>query len=262
VIELLALDVDGTVIRRDGTIAPEDLAAAARARRHGITVILATGRILSGTLPVARELGLDAEIISAGGASITHSATGEVIESHPMTSTEVDDLLEDLDPLAAPFLLSNETVHHDARGEPYLDYLRVWSPRLRAHPRLSAGWPGESILAAIVLGPCDVIGRAEEGVRRRSGGRLMTFSFPAHQPGGRGQHVVLVRRARTKGDGLRAVARRRGLARHQLAAVGDWLNDVPMFQAVGRSFVMGQAGDDVARHATDRLEATDRKSVV
>ena len=85
----------------------------------------------------------------------------------------------------------------------------------------------------------------------------MGFCFPSHLEGGRGQHVGLVRRPRTKGDALRSIARRRGLERHQLAAVGDWLNDVPMFQAVGRSFAMGQATDETARHATDRLVATE-----
>ena len=40
--------------------------------------------------------------------------------------------------------------------------------------------------------------------------------------------------------------------------MGDWLNDVPMFRWAGRSFVMGQSPDEVARHATDRLRATSR----
>ena len=39
-IELLALDVDGTVLRCDGTIAPEDCAAVGRAMARGIHVIL------------------------------------------------------------------------------------------------------------------------------------------------------------------------------------------------------------------------------
>jgi hydroxymethylpyrimidine pyrophosphatase-like HAD family hydrolase len=38
-------------------------------------------------------------------------------------------------------------------------------------------------------------------------------------------------------------------------AVGDWVNDVPMFHAAGRSFVMGQAPEHVKRSASDRLLA-------
>ena len=39
-------------------------------------------------------------------------------------------------------------------------------------------------------------------------------------------------------------------------AVGDWINDVPMFMAAGRSFVMGQAPEEVKNVATDVLEET------
>lgn len=35
--------------------------------------------------------------------------------------------------------------------------------------------------------------------------------------------------------------------------VGDWVNDLPMFEVAGRSFVMAGAPDDVAAAATDRL---------
>ena len=36
-------------------------------------------------------------------------------------------------------------------------------------------------------------------------------------------------------------------------AVGDWVNDVPMFAVAGRSFAMGGAPDAVAATATDQL---------
>lgn len=256
-IRLLALDVDGTVLRRDGTIAPQDCAAVARAKAAGIHVILATGRILSGARAVAQELGIRGEVVSAGGASITDVATGQSIESHPVTEPEVDGLLDDLHPEIAPFLLSDETIHHDGRGEPYLEYLSVWSRALQGHAELQARAVPESVLVKIALGPRDAIEAAAEAARQRSAGSLMAFTFLSHQPGGRGQHVVLIRRARTKGDALRSIARRRGLVRDEMAAVGDWLNDVPMFGAVGRSFVMGQADDEVAQHATERLVASE-----
>ena len=37
-------------------------------------------------------------------------------------------------------------------------------------------------------------------------------------------------------------------------AVGDWVNDVPMFEVAGRSFAMGMAPDAVRAKATDVLD--------
>ncbi|MDP9002276.1 MAG: HAD family hydrolase, partial [Myxococcota bacterium] len=38
--------------------------------------------------------------------------------------------------------------------------------------------------------------------------------------------------------------------------VGDWINDVAMFELAGRSFAMGQAPDEVKAKATDVLSQT------
>ena len=38
--------------------------------------------------------------------------------------------------------------------------------------------------------------------------------------------------------------------------VGDWINDIPMFEVAGRSFAMGQAPDEVKSRATDVLTET------
>ena len=36
-------------------------------------------------------------------------------------------------------------------------------------------------------------------------------------------------------------------------AIGDWVNDVPMFEVAGRSFAMGGAPDAVRARASDGL---------
>jgi hydroxymethylpyrimidine pyrophosphatase-like HAD family hydrolase len=38
--------------------------------------------------------------------------------------------------------------------------------------------------------------------------------------------------------------------------VGDWVNDIPMFEVAGRSFVMGSAPEAVCAKATDVLART------
>ena len=72
-----------------------------------------------------------------------------------------------------------------------------------------------------------------------------------------GKHAVMVRAAGpTKGTALAELCRRAGISLAQAVAVGDWINDVPMFEVAGRSFAMGTAPDDVRAKATDVLSAT------
>src|SRR5271169_1276448 len=68
--QILALDVDGTLLDPDGTLRPRTAAAVARAARAGIRPILCTGRRCRRALPIAQQLGLDAPLVCNSGAII------------------------------------------------------------------------------------------------------------------------------------------------------------------------------------------------
>ena len=60
----------------------------------------------------------------------------------------------------------------------------------------------------------------------------------------------------TKGTAVRWIAEHVGVTLEDTVCVGDWVNDVPMFEVAGRSFAMGQAPDEVKAKATDVLVET------
>src|SRR6185369_10545110 len=55
---------------------------------------------------------------------------------------------------------------------------------------------------------------------------------------------------RDKGTFVEAMATRLGIAPAEVATIGDMENDLPMFARSGLSFAMGDAADDIKRHAT------------
>ena len=59
-----------------------------------------------------------------------------------------------------------------------------------------------------------------------------------------------------KGTATRWLADYHGLSVSDVVAVGDWINDVPMFAVAGKSFAMAQAPEDVYSAATFRLKAS------
>ncbi|WP_126661921.1 HAD-IIB family hydrolase [Haloterrigena salifodinae] len=58
--------------------------------------------------------------------------------------------------------------------------------------------------------------------------------------------------APNKGDGLETIAEHAGIDLERTVAVGDSINDVSTFEAVGRSFAVANA-DDLARDAADEV---------
>jgi Cof subfamily protein (haloacid dehalogenase superfamily) len=84
--ELIAMDVDDTLVQEDGSVSERVVASIARVTSAGICVVLATGRTPSTTIPVARAAGLDDVVVCSNGAllvDITNESTIDAITFDP-----------------------------------------------------------------------------------------------------------------------------------------------------------------------------------
>ncbi len=69
-IRLIALDLDGTLLRSDNSIGPRSIAAVRAAHANGIEIVLASGRMTPAMEPTAKALGLDVFLVSYNGAAV------------------------------------------------------------------------------------------------------------------------------------------------------------------------------------------------
>src|SRR5690349_19926282 len=67
-IELIASDLDGTLLRHDGNLSPRTQQSVRAAVDAGYTVVLATGRPPRTMLPIAEQLGLKGLAVCSNGA--------------------------------------------------------------------------------------------------------------------------------------------------------------------------------------------------
>jgi Cof subfamily protein (haloacid dehalogenase superfamily) len=79
-VRLVATDLDGTLLRPDGTVSKRTVAAVSAARRAGLHVIPVTGRPPRVTWEVAAQAGLGPLGVCANGAAIIDIAAMKVIE--------------------------------------------------------------------------------------------------------------------------------------------------------------------------------------
>ena len=68
---LIALDIDGTVLREDGSLGDPTVAEIGRLRDLGHEVMLATGRSVAMTLPVLDRLGITPQYVVCSNGAIT-----------------------------------------------------------------------------------------------------------------------------------------------------------------------------------------------
>src|SRR5690349_16501270 len=89
---LLALDLDGTLLRRDHSIDPRDVGAIRELRAAGVTVTIVTGRLQSGSTAAAATCGIDGAIACVEGSHIVELAGGTTLAHHPMPPDVAADL--------------------------------------------------------------------------------------------------------------------------------------------------------------------------
>jgi len=255
---LVALDLDGTLLRNDKSVADADARAIAAALAGGLAVTLATGRLVTGALPTARRLALSTPLICADGGLLIDPATGVALERRSIAVEHADEAVRAL--LAhglVPYVFSADAIHCEAAGAVHRSIIDTWSSEIVIHPELAraASWRRpEGIALTAGLGGRAEVERASESLRLTHAELFDTVHFSIG--GGPVWAVRSLPRGCDKGDMLSRLATRLGFDRSRVAAVGDWFNDLGMFAAAGRSFAMGQAPDRVRQAATDHLAAT------
>jgi hydroxymethylpyrimidine pyrophosphatase-like HAD family hydrolase len=261
---LLALDLDGTLVRRDGTVHPDDLAAVAAAQAAGVQVSIVTGRLYSGVRELAAELGIRGTVVCADGAELVDPVRHRVVRHRRIQGQDALDLLSLVrDHGLALFLMARDRIAYDELGLPLARYVSNWTKALERVPSVLSldDWSDPAGISGLVAvgedaGIAEVMGALEGDPRfgadsfvvQKAPGAL----FDAEHP----MRGMLVHTAGVdKGRAIADLAEEAGTTLADVVAVGDWINDIPMLRAAGRSFAMGHAEAPVAAAATDQLEA-------
>jgi Cof subfamily protein (haloacid dehalogenase superfamily) len=255
----LAVDLDGTLLDPRGRPHAKDARALRALSKAGIPVSILTGRLYSGTRATVEALNIAGPVGCVDGSHVVDSSTHTTVFHHGIRGKDALALREGMARAGpATFLFARDTVVHDAAGDPYLSYVSTWSTDLRRAVRVVEHelWEAEDgITAVVAVGNSSQIGRAAENVRAALVDVAQVAMFPLRRALGTWGMVVRAAGG-TKGTALRWLAGHHGISVEQTVCVGDWLNDVAMFEVAGRSFAMGQAPDEVKRAATNVLAET------
>jgi Cof subfamily protein (haloacid dehalogenase superfamily) len=248
--QLLALDVDGTVLDPEGQIRPAVKQAVADAQAHGLQVILCTGRRFRSALPVAQSLGLTHPLIVHNGALVKAPASGQTLHHCYLSPDVYQQSLALLSLVSSPMLYID--AFHDG-----IDIITAHSDR--THPFQQAYLQATQKHCQIVT---DISNPPLQGVVMMSimaeESRLQAFRSDVQAALGSLAHInVLANKSYqgsileilhpsvSKWQALHAFASQRGIAASQIIAVGDDANDLEMIRHAGLGIAMGNAIDAV-----------------
>jgi hydroxymethylpyrimidine pyrophosphatase-like HAD family hydrolase len=260
--DLIALDLDGTVLNSRSEISRENRAAIARAREAGYHVTLCTGRGLKECRRYVDELRQSDPVVVAGGSIIADPSNNATLHRFGLEEELVRHAANALVRHGFPAL-----VLKDPAVSP-IDYLVVVGKENLQLDPVTTWWFQEMGVRARFVATMDEDDHPEHTVRFGACGMARdmaviakdlhsTFADTVHMhhfpavvapdtakktDEGEILHVLEVfSREGNKASALSWVAQRQGIAMERCVAMGDQINDVQMLSSVGLGIAMGNA---------------------
>jgi Cof subfamily protein (haloacid dehalogenase superfamily) len=236
-VRLLASDLDGTLLRSDGTLSRRTVVAIQRAVAAGIRLVLATARPPRWVDPVAAKLACHPLAICSNGALIYDADARQLIAEHSIPPELAAHVLRRL---RAEFDGMVIAVEIGMRYGQEPDYVAQWPVPPDALIAKADRLVAEPVAKLIVRHrePGDhwaLVDRA----RRAVGDLVEVTSSGPEAP------IEIAALGVSKAFALGLLANQLAVHRDEVLAFGDMPNDVPMLEWAGRSVAPTNAHPDV-----------------
>jgi len=233
-VEVVACDLDRTLIAEDVELRVRTRTAIASARAAGIRVLIVTGRMFRSARPYALAAGIDDPLVCYQGAAVVDPGTGEFLRHEPI-----------------PLELARETIAFvESEGfslNAYVDdelYVARASPEAKRYAGFQqlpvhevgdlGAWLDAPPTKLVTVGEPEALDVLEVEMKARFDGLLhVSRSLPIF--------LEFSRTGVTKGSGLAFVADRLGFAYERTVAFGDGENDVELLEWAGYAVAVEDA---------------------
>jgi len=263
--DVIVIDLDGTLLGRDGTVSNADAQAVRDARDAGLEVVIATGRALVESRRPLNAIEHDGLVITAGGSMTCRADTGRTVDRsampvelvHEITAALVEEghkvlLLKDPDAADYDYLAVGPG-ELDPASEWWFETLPV---RVRfAHDVIDDPNPGDTVRVGSVASEGELAPIARSLIAKLDGRAFLQHWGAVTSTAATGSETHLLEAFNPQVNKWTAIARhcaQRGIPSERVAAIGDGLNDVEIVREVGLGVAMGNA-DERVRAVADRV---------
>ncbi len=234
-IRLIATDIDGTMLRRDGSLSPAVKRSLKAAAHAGIHVVPTTGRPFVVATDVIESLEHDDYWIFANGAITWHHGRAETVRGYWMQPDRAITMIERIRTYlpGASFAVEFET---DAIFEHGFERLVTIVDGLHLVPDVTGALESR-VQKILVFDHTRTVDDLYQSVQAAIGNDgVATYSGLAF--------VEVAADLVTKAMAVSELAADLGIDRSEVASFGDNHNDVSMLEWAGRGYAMGNATTD------------------
>ena len=267
---LYVSDLDGTLLRSDGSLSPYSVRTLNRLIGEGMPFTVASARGCGRIRNALGGLRLSLPVIAANGAHVSDLATGRHLAVHSLPPCIAHDLwtlfdgrgyspfLFTFDGVADRFYYTADSLRNDGMRRFHRKREIRQDPRMRRLSHLREGLDDHVVLFTLI-DSLPGIQDLEQEIRRRHGAAVQIHTQDRYDAVWY-QLTVLDARA-TKEHGAAVLKRLLDLADCRLVAFGDQVNDLGMFRMADEAYAVADSAPELAEHATAIIGSNDDDAV-
>jgi len=250
----VATDLDGTIVRSDGSVSPRTVAALAAVERSGGTFVLVTGRPPRWMRPIAEAVGHRGVALCANGAMVYDLHDERVISARMIDVPTLTEAVARLRPLLPGAGFGVEYPDGMVADRAY--DLSGWDSVDTVLRRVDAAGLVARPCAKLLVRDCELTADDLLEVVRGALDGLLT---PTHSNGNRLVEISAL--GVDKATALAAFCAERGITAEEVVAFGDMPNDLPMLGWAGTAYAVANAHPDVLAAVPEHTAANDDDGV-
>ncbi|HBH13727.1 MAG: Cof-like hydrolase [Clostridiales bacterium 38_11] len=242
--KLIACDLDDTLLKNDFSVSDNNREAINEVKKRGIKLIILTGRVTAAVRPIVEGLGLDEPFGSFQGATIIDPKTDEILYSCQLEKDGIMDILK---------YAENHDIHVNIYDNTkiYVRRLNKWTDFYESFARkveiVAVGslqdYTFNKTPKVVLIDENEKLKRAYDDILKfKSAATNMFFS--------KKNFLEFTRKKATKGYALEFLARKWHIQRHEIMAIGDNFNDLPMIEYAGLGICM-ENGEEYVKQSSD-----------
>lgn len=252
---LIALDLDGTMLLRDGSMSPAVRQAVREVAKADVHVVIATGRPIKATMPIVSELGLEHGFVVCSNGAVTLELDPDEPDGYRVLEIVTFDPGPALEMLRGTWPDAVVAVEEVDLGfkvsAPFPDGELVGEVRVVPWGELSAS-PATRVTFRSPTGTAEDFLALVERIGLHSVNYSVGFTA----------WLDINPEGVSKASALELVRRRLHVEPAQTMAVGDQRNDLEMLHWAARSVAMGNAPDEVQAQADEVTLDVDHDGLV
>ena len=239
-IKHLFSDIDGTVLNSKGEISEANINAI---KKSGLPFTLVSARSPQKMENIINTLGIDGIHVSFNGALIFEKKNNEKIILHRVARNLVLDL-RDKFPSTGISLYDELNWNIDLETDAIIgEYNIVKVAYSIVNFKEYFREEKEIYKVSFIEYNKEIFEKIVDYVQKKYSNEELTFQRSLNG------YLEITHMDAKKSKGIEFISEFEKLAKNEVAAFGDGQNDIPMFESVGYSVVMGNATDDVKKYA-------------